>query len=281
VSQLAVPPDLVKSFLEESRKRVDRCLDEALPAEGQEPALLHEAMRYAVFSGGKRLRPALAFGASLACGNDPDRVLPVAAAVELVHAYSLVHDDLPAMDDDTERRGRPTVHVRFDEATAILVGDALLAHGFAVLARGGVPMSTVAALAQASGSTALVGGQVADLAFRPEAASESTIAEIHRRKTAALFGFAVVGAARTVGAPAEVESALARFSEHYGLAFQLTDDLLDERPGECSVLAVLSKSEATLRVQEHVRAALEALEPLPQGADPLRGLAEQLPRRVR
>jgi geranylgeranyl pyrophosphate synthase len=173
------------------------------------------------------------------------------------------------------------VHVRFDEATAILVGDALLAQAFGVLSRGRVPLVTVEALANASGSTALVGGQVADLAFRAEGATEATVAAIHRRKTAALFGFAVVGAAQTVGAPAEVESALACFAERYGLAFQLTDDLLDDRAGECSVLAVLSKPEAKLRVQEHVRAALEALEPLPAGVDPLRGLAEELPRRVR
>jgi geranylgeranyl diphosphate synthase type II len=284
---MGIPPEVVERFLEESRERVDRCLDAILPQSDDPPATLHEAMRYAVFSGGKRLRPALAFGASRACDGEPDRVLPIAAAVELVHAYSLVHDDLPAMDNDLERRGRPTVHVRFGEATAILVGDALLAEAFGVLAAGRAPLEAVRRLAEAAGSRALVGGQADDLAFRRAEATEAKIHSIHARKTASLFRFAVLGAAETLGAPPEVESALARFAEHYGLAFQLADDLLDahpkggEGPGECSVLVVLSEPVARQRMQEHLQGALQALEPLPAAADPLRGLAEQLALRVR
>jgi geranylgeranyl diphosphate synthase type II len=278
---LGVPPGLVERFLEEGQERVDRYLDAQLPADSESPRPLHGAMRYAVFSGGKRLRPALAFGASVACGAEPARVLPVAAAVELVHAYSLVHDDLPSMDNDTVRRGRNTVHVEYGEAAAILVGDALLAEAFGLLARGGVPLEVIAALARAAGSRALVGGQVDDLAFRPEAATEETIRAIHARKTGILFGFAVVGAARSVGATPELRSMLADFAEQYGFAFQLVDDLLDARPDECSILAVLSEPEARERVRGHVRSALKALTPLDEGADPLRGLAEALPLRLR
>ena len=280
---MGIPPDVVKRFLEESCERVDRSLDALLPPIGEPPATLHEAMRYAVFSGGKRLRPALAFGASRACDREPDRVLPVASAVELVHAYSLVHDDLPAMDDDNERRGRPTVHVRFGEATAILVGDALLAEAFGVLAAGRVPLQTVRALAEAAGSRALVGGQADDLAFGSGGVTEATVTSIHARKTAALFRFAAAGAAQTVGAPPELESALGRFAEHYGLAFQLADDLLDarQRGAEGPEVAVLSESVVRQRLQEHLRDALQALGTLGGGADPLRGLAEQLELRLR
>jgi geranylgeranyl pyrophosphate synthase len=238
-------------------------------------------MRYAVFGGGKRLRPALAFGAALACGEKPERVLPVAAAVELVHAYSLVHDDLPAMDDDTLRRGRNTVHVEYGEAVAILVGDALLTEAFGVLARGSVPLEVIESLSRLAGSRALVGGQAEDLAFRSEGATEATVCGIHAQKTAALFCFAVAGAAGTVAAPPDVQACLARFAENYGLAFQLTDDLLDARTDECSILAVLPEERARERLEERGQAALEALAPLGLAAEALRGLAEGLPLRLR
>ncbi len=273
---MGIPPERVEQFLEESRAAIDRHLDGLLPPPAEPPALLHEAMRYAVFSGGKRLRPALAFGASLACDREPEAVLPVAAAVELVHAYSLVHDDLPAMDDDEERRGRPTVHVRYGEAMAILVGDALLAEAFRFLARGRCGIDLVELLADAAGSRALVGGQVDDLSFSQEAATAEAVAEIHERKTGALFAFAVTAAARAVGASPDTLARLAGYARAYGLAFQLADDLEDAEPGECSILAVLPVDEVRRLVEEHVRAALRELEILPPGADLLRGLAEQL-----
>ena len=158
-------------FVAESVERIDRYLDKVLPPADEPPTRLHEAMRYAVFSGGKRLRPALAFAAAQAVGAEPERALPAAAAAELVHSYSMVHDDLPSMDDDDERRGRPTLHVRWDEALAILVGDALLSEAFAELGRGGAPGEVVARLGALSGSRGLVGGQVDDLAFRSAAAT--------------------------------------------------------------------------------------------------------------
>jgi geranylgeranyl diphosphate synthase type II len=269
-----------ESFLAGCRERVDRCLDKILPPAAEPPVTLHQAMRYAVFSGGKRLRPALAFAAAEAVGGEPDRVMPVAAAVELVHAYSLVHDDLPAMDDDQERRGRPTVHVRYGEATAILVGDALLAEAFAGLAGQGAPPDVLARLARAAGSRALVGGQADDLAFGAGRPELDAILSVHARKTAELFRFAVWGAARLLGSAPSVLDLLERFGRHYGMAFQLLDDLLDADPTECSILRVLSADEARVRMQQEVSAAVAALEPLGEAAGTLRGLAGSLLERL-
>ena len=268
-------------FLDESRERIDRYLDGVLPAVTEPPVSLHEAMRYAVFSGGRRLRPALAFGASLACGKSPDAVLGVAGAVELVHAYSLVHDDLPAMDDDGVRRGRPTVHVLHGEATAILVGDALLTEAFGLLARTEAPPPVLLALAEAAGSRALVGGQVEDLRFHLESATPERVEWIHARKTGSLFRFAVVGVARALAAEAALVDALERYASQFGSAFQLLDDLTDARSDECSALAVWTEEEVREKVVERVREALRAIEPLGAVADPLRGLVEQLPQRLR
>ena len=264
------------SFLAGSGQRVERCLDKALPPASEPPVSLHEAMRYAVLSGGKRLRPALVFGAAEAVGGDPERVLPVAAAVELVHAYSLVHDDLPAMDDDQERRGRPTVHVRYGEATAILVGDALLAEAFAQLATPTAAPELVARLAETAGSRALVGGQVDDLAFAAEGDQLDRILSIHERKTAALFRYAAWGGARVLAAGAAQEKALEDFGCHYGMAYQLVDDLRDADPKECSILRVLAEDEVRARVESEVAAALGALAPCAARAVALRGLAERL-----
>jgi geranylgeranyl pyrophosphate synthase len=271
----------LKRFLAESCERIDRYLDRFLPPEEEPPRLLHQAMRYAVLPGGKRLRPAIAFGAALACGKDADSVLPVAAAAELVHAYSLVHDDLPAMDDDEERRGRPTVHVRFGEATAILAGDALLAEAFRCLSAARVPIGVVELLAETVSSRALVGGQAEDLAFRAPEATEEMLTRIHERKTAALFEFAAVGAARELSAPPDTEARLSRYARSYGLAFQLADDLLDAGARGCSALGVMSADAARRRLEGHVAEAVQALEALSPRAEALRALAVELPLRLR
>ncbi len=265
-------------FLGDSGRRVDAALEEFLPPPAEPPAVLHEAMRYAVFSGGKRLRPALAFAAARACGSPEDRALPVALAVELVHAYSLVHDDLPAMDDATERRGRPCVHLKFGEANAVLAGDALLAAAFEALA--GARSGVVEALARAAGSRQLVGGQVDDLALRPESTTLAGIVAIHERKTAALFRFATGGAARNSRADDAACEGLERFAGHYGLAFQAADDLVDADPAECSILRVLSPGQAREHVDTHVNGACEALAPFGGAADALRSLAGQVARRL-
>ena len=267
-------------FLDAAVERIDAYLDKRLPAADELPAELHAAMRYAVFSGGKRLRPALAFAAALAAGAEPERALPVAAAVELVHTYSMVHDDLPAMDDDAERRGRQTVHVRWDEATAILVGDALLTEAFGELGRSGAPVEVVARLAEDAGSRVLIGGQVDDLAFRPETATLASITEIHRRKTAALFRFAVWGAGAMVGLDGAALESLDGFGQAYGLAYQVVDDLLDSGRDECSVLLVLDAPAARARAGEQLARARAALAPFGERGWALRGLAEQLPERL-
>jgi len=207
--------------------------------------------------------------------------MPVAAAVELVHAYSLVHDDLPAMDDDDERRGRPTVHVQFDEATAILTGDALLALGFELLAEAEVPAEASRRLAIAAGSRRLVGGQIDDLELASgRAATRAAIESVHRRKTCALFEFAVVGAAVACGASTEMQERLARFADHYGLAFQAVDDLLDCEVDECSILQITDDAGARAWIAEERALAYEVLEPLGESAGALRGLAEAVAGRL-
>jgi geranylgeranyl pyrophosphate synthase len=270
----------LESFLVQSAERIERYLDKTLPPASEPPVTLHEAMRYAVFSGGKRLRPALAFAAAEALDAEPERVLPIAAAVELVHAYSLVHDDLPAMDDDQERRGRPTVHVRYGEASAILAGDALLAEAFARLAAEAAPREVIARLGEAAGSRALVGGQSDDLACKGGSLTLDAVVSIHERKTAALFQFAVWAAGRTLNASPELLGALESFGLHYGMAFQLVDDLRDADPTECSILRVLRPEQARARVQEELSAALAALEPFAERGGMLRGLGDELAGRL-
>jgi farnesyl diphosphate synthase len=246
------------AFLAASGARVDADLDKHLPAESEPPAELHAAMRYAVFAGGKRLRPALAYAAAIAGGAEPERANPIASAVELLHAYSLVHDDLPAMDDDSLRRGRPTVHVRFGEATAILAGDALLAAAFEQLGRQGVPVGATARLAEAAGSRALVGGQADDLAFARALATLESITSIHARKTAALFRFALWGGGAVAGVEAAGLARLDAFGLAYGLAFQLIDDLGDSERDECSILAVMQPEAARARAAALCAGALGA-----------------------
>ncbi|HYC77455.1 MAG TPA: farnesyl diphosphate synthase [Planctomycetota bacterium] len=210
----------------------DAALDRALPREDDAPAEVHRAMRYSVFSGGKRLRPALAIAAVEALGHPAERALPSACAVELVHAFSLIHDDLPAMDDDDLRRGRPTNHKVFGEATAILAGDALCVVAFEVLVRD-TPDRAVAAdlaleLARASGTRGMIGGQILDLAAERRAPDAETVDRIHRLKTAALIRAACELPALAVRAAADAAARLREYGELLGRAFQIADDVLDE-----------------------------------------------------
>src|SRR5690606_738650 len=214
---------------------VDEYLRERLAADHGVPASLAEAMRYAVFGPGKRMRPVLVMAACEAAGGDPRTALPAAAAVELIHTYSLVHDDLPAMDDDDLRRGRPTVHVVYGEATAILVGDALLTLAFDLVA-GQLPalcgaqttVDVTAELAQAAGWRGLIAGQVEDLAAEGRQIDGPALERIHRAKTGALF----TACARIGGIIAQADpqklGALTTYGEAFGLAFQIIDDVLDE-----------------------------------------------------
>jgi len=213
--------------------RIEVALERCLPPRDQAPKRLHEAMRYAVLGGGKRIRPLLAFAAGAATGAAAERVEVVACAVELIHAYSLVHDDMPCMDDDVLRRGKPTVHVEFDEATALLVGDALQAAAFELIADApagadrGVQLELVRVLAQAAGSRGMAGGQAIDLESVGKTLSLPELEFMHIHKTGALIRASVTLGARC-GTPSP--TALERL-DHYakliGLAFQVVDDTLD------------------------------------------------------
>jgi geranylgeranyl diphosphate synthase type II len=230
------------AFLALARAWVDAALDRWLPRADQEPRRLHEAMRYSIFAGGKRLRPAVALAACRAVGGRDDDALPAACALEMLHTYSLIHDDLPSIDDDDLRRGRPTCHVRFDEATAILAGDALQTHAFLVLARHTprpeAARDLVLELAEAAGTTGMVGGEVADIEAEGKEPDCSVVERIHARKTAALLRAAAGMGGLAGGAGAGALERLRRYGAALGLAFQIVDDVLDET----SDAATLGKS---------------------------------------
>lgn len=196
------------------------------------PERLREAMRYSLEAGGKRLRPILCFAAAEAVGGSADKVMPVAVALEMIHTFSLIHDDLPAMDDDSLRRGKPTNHKVFGEATAILAGDGLLAEAFYVLAdtRGvdsGLLIGTILDIARASGGRGMTGGQVIDMESTGKKIGEAELAKLHRYKTGALIKASVMSGARLCGASESDLDALGRYGEAVGLAFQIADDILD------------------------------------------------------
>lgn len=222
----------LSAWMDEARGRLDAHLadlfSDAWPGAFVEPA------RYPVFSGGKRVRPALVFAAYQAVRGPHSELspaLPAAAAVELVHTYSLVHDDLPAMDDDDERRGRPTVHVAYGEPCAILVGDALLTHAFALLAGADLPaairVELIADLANAAGYRGMIGGQVADVGLGGPVDDVATLTRLHQLKTGALLRASATLGGRIAGATPDQLAILSRFGESVGLAFQLADDVLD------------------------------------------------------
>jgi geranylgeranyl pyrophosphate synthase len=239
----ASPADAFRNQLLAWQARMERALAARLPDAGVVPERLHAAMRYSVLGGGKRIRPALLFATARTLGLGEDQVEAAACAIELVHAYSLVHDDLPAMDNDDLRRGRPTCHKAFDEATAILVGDALQALAFEWLARdgalpasSGVRLQLIGLLAEGSGSFGMAGGQAIDMAAQGRVLDLAGIEQMHARKTGALIRVSVLMAADCVPELDPVlRSALASFAAAIGLAFQIQDDLLDvlgeSRPG--------------------------------------------------
>ena len=215
-------------YLKQLSETVNAKLDAFLPPAGERPAKLHEAMRYSVFAGGKRLRPALCIAACEACGETSAQAMPAACALELLHTYTLIHDDLPAMDDDTLRRGRPTCHIAFDEATAILAGDALLTLAFEILAAQPHGGELALELARAAGSRGVIGGQAEDIDAEGKTPDANLVEYIHRNKTAALIRAACVMGGICAGADSQVLQKLALYGENAGLAFQLADDLLDE-----------------------------------------------------
>lgn len=223
----------LETYLAARRQLVQEALEKSLPPADSYPYAVHRAMRYSLFAGGKRLRPILVLAAGEAVGSPPEPLLPAACAVELIHTYSLIHDDLPAMDNDDYRRGRPTCHRVFGEAIALLAGDALLTQAFAVLARvpaGVSPARVVRAideLATAAGSQGLIGGQVVDIEAEGKPVQLETVNYIHSHKTGSLIRACLRLGGLLGGADEEQLAILTRYGETLGLAFQITDDILD------------------------------------------------------
>jgi len=226
------PVTTLEAYIAAQQKRVDQALDRVVPLESENPATIHRAMRYSVFAGGKRVRPLLAIAASDAVRDACEGIEIAACSLELIHTYSLIHDDLPALDNDDLRRGRPTCHKVFGDAMAILAGDALLTLAFEVLAKLDVDASRrielVRELATASGTVGgMIGGQVNDIEGEGQAPTAELLESIHRAKTGALLRASVRMGAIFAGASRAQLDALTGFGEHIGLAFQIIDDVLD------------------------------------------------------
>jgi len=279
-------------YAEGVRDRIDTALRTYTELAAGCPDRLREAMQYSLLAPGKRLRPMLVLMAAEACGADARAALPAACAVEMVHAYSLVHDDLPAMDADDLRRGLPTCHKKYGEALAILAGDALLTLAFEVLANGVRPPEVAAAcctaLAEAAGACHLVGGQADDVSGAFAGGGIETLESIHHRKTGAMIRVSLRLGAMVARADAGRTAALEQFGHKLGLAFQITDDLLDVRGREAEVgkrlgkdsargkltfPALLGVEESATRAEQLIDEACEALRPLGSRADRLEALA--------
>jgi geranylgeranyl diphosphate synthase, type II len=285
----------LESYTAERREWVNAALDRFLPPEDAQPATLHRSMRYSLFCGGKRLRPLLVLAGAEAVGGNPQLTLPLACAVECIHTFSLIHDDLPALDDDELRRGQATNHMVFGEAVAILAGDALLALSFELIAHcresfaAGPVLSAVTLIAQASGTLGMVGGQVDDIESEGrEDVDLGTVESIHLRKTGALLNASLLAGATLFDPAPDALSRLQEYGRHLGLAFQITDDLLDLQ-GDQALLGKPIGSDLKLDkatypkligveksrelAEQACNAAIDAVAQFGPEAEPLRALA--------
>ncbi len=287
------PLDL-SQYLKERRKIVDDALLKFLPPKAQWPQKLHEAMHYSLCAGGKRLRPILVIAAAEAVGKNYELVLPIACALEMIHTYSLIHDDLPAMDDDDLRRGKPTNHKVFGEAMAILAGDSLLTEAFHTIARkvpGGkeaAVLEVIRRIAKASGSEGMAGGQAEDLLSEKKKISADELQRLHKHKTGKLIQISVEAGAIMAGASPSQLEALSTYGECIGLSFQIADDILDIEGGEeigkdigsdvanekATYPSILGLEESKRLAKEITEKALAALKGFDQKADPLREIAK-------
>lgn len=216
----------LESYLNTKKRIIEKALNRYLPSVKKSPVPLHQAIRYSVFAGGKRLRPILTIASFELVGGKGDEILPVACALEMIHTYSLIHDDLPCMDDDDLRRGKPTLHKVFGEGMAVLAGDALHALAFELLSKGKNPQLT-SEIAREIGTDGMVGGQAADLQAEGKKVSISEVNFIHSHKTGALMKASVRAGALLGGATGKKLKALTSYGEKFGLAFQIIDDILD------------------------------------------------------
>ncbi len=289
----------LKAYLQERQGLVNRTLEIYLPRVRGPAFRVVEAMHYSLFAGGKRLRPILCLAGAEAVGGDMGEALPVACALELIHTYSLIHDDLPAMDDDDLRRGRPTCHKQFDEATAILAGDGLLTEALRIMAetapqfsgREAVLLEIMELIATAAGYRGMVGGQMLDLQAEGRHPSIKELETIHRLKTGALLTAAVRSGALAGGGSRQEATMLSGFGEKFGLAFQVTDDILDvegdslemgkaagadAKRRKATYPGLLGLDQAKAWARRLVEAAVAEVEPLGERAAPLQELARYL-----
>lgn len=287
----------VSRYLESLAETIDEALENLLPQPESYSHVINDAMRYSVCGAGKRLRAALVIEGAYVCGGSREHAIPVAAAMEMIHAYSLVHDDLPCMDDDAMRRGKPTNHKVYGEGIAVLAGDALLTYAFRLLAK--LPelslasseetVAIIAEIAEAAGTRGMIGGQVADLLAAGSQSNPQLLEYIHSRKTGALFRASVRSGALLAGAQPDQLQALTSFAEHFGVAFQIIDDLLDvvgdagklgktvgsdERQGKLTFPRVYGLARAEEMAREHIAAADHALRSFGERAEALRTLSE-------
>jgi geranylgeranyl diphosphate synthase type II len=279
-------------FLERVRPAIESTLDQLLPPENASPARIHQAMRYSTMDGGKRVRPCLCVAAFAAYEDDWKKVLPVACAIEMIHAYSLIHDDLPAMDDDDFRRGKPSCHKQFDEAIAILAGDGLLTLAFEVLGR--TPdfaadrmIRVVSMLGTGAGSASgMVGGQVLDLEAEGTPVTVEQLEAIHRWKTAALIGVSVRIGAYLGGASDSEFASISLYADRIGLLFQVVDDILDATDGsnrdegKATYPGIYGLEKSRAIAHEVTQEARNALEPLGSRAGLLRAFSDFLEKRT-
>lgn len=291
----------LEAYLVEKTELVNKALKELLAGETEYPQDLHRAMHYSLFAGGKRLRPVLAIAAAEAVGGPAGDVLNVACALECIHTYSLIHDDLPAIDNDDLRRGRPTCHKVFGEAIAILAGDALLTASFEIMARSssrdkGALLKAFSEIARAAGSMGMIGGQAVDIESEGKEITLPILQYIHIHKTGELILASIRAGALISGADEAGLKALTRYGESVGLAFQITDDILDvegteavlgkpvggdKKKGKATYPALLGLDEAKRRAGELTVRAVDALSGFDGKADPLRAIAMYITGRVK
>ncbi len=289
----------LKEYLATRAAEVDAALDAFLPKAKEKPATIHAAMRYSLFAGGKRLRPILCLAAAEACGGDIESAMPPACAVEILHTYSLVHDDLPCMDDDDLRRGRPTCHKVYGEGMAVLTGDALLTEAFLILAQTSPAKryptaSYVAELALTGGSTKLIGGQVMDLEGEGKKLTKAQLVKIHESKTAALLATSIRLGAMTANATDKQLETLTVFGRALGLAFQVIDDILDVTAStevlgktagkdlaveKATYPAIFGLDKSRKEAAKLTKEAMDALLPFGKKAQRLREIADYLLKR--
>ncbi|OCA03843.1 polyprenyl synthetase family protein [Akkermansia glycaniphila] len=274
----------IREYIAATAEQVDQALDSMLPPDTASPATIHQAMRYSIFAGGKRIRPVLCIAAAEACGGNAATAMPAACAVETLHTYTLIHDDLPCMDNDDLRRGKPTNHKVFGEGIAVLAGDALLTEAFAMLAR--LPENAsysvadyVRELAEATGSRQLIGGQVLDLEGEGRQLTIEELRAIHNGKTSALLTAAIRLGAMSAAAASEQLAALTAYGQNLGLAFQIIDDILDitstpetlgksigkdEQAGKATYPALVGIDHARQEARDLTVAACKALDIFPE-----------------